>query len=56
MTKVLITGAAGFIGSHVCRHCINLGMEVVALDDLSGGFIENIPEAANFIKLSITDY
>jgi UDP-glucose 4-epimerase len=54
--KVLISGAAGFIGSHVCRRCINLGMDVVALDDLSGGFIENIPQKAKFIKLSILDY
>lgn len=34
----LITGGAGFIGSHVARHCLELGHDVVVLDDLSGGF------------------
>ena len=45
--KVLITGIAGFLGSHVAEHCIKLGMEVVGVDDLSGGNIANLPEGAN---------
>jgi len=48
--KVLVTGAAGFIGSHVAEHCLNLGMEVVATDNLSGGCLENIPEGCEFIE------
>ena len=52
---VLVTGAAGFIGSHVAEHCAKLGMRVIALDDLSGGFAENVPEDATFIKGSVTD-
>ena len=36
--KALITGGAGFIGAHVTKHVIDLGMEAVVLDDLSGGF------------------
>jgi len=56
MTKALVTGAAGFIGSHVARHLVELGMEVVALDDLSGGFRENAPAGAQWVQMSVTDH
>ncbi|NJN26091.1 MAG: NAD-dependent epimerase/dehydratase family protein [Cyclobacteriaceae bacterium] len=56
MSKSLITGGAGFIGSHVAKHCLNLGHEVVILDDLSGGFEDYIPQGAHFVKGSITDH
>lgn len=55
-TKVLITGGAGFIGAHICRECIKLDFEVVALDDLSGGFEENLPEKVTFVRGSILDH
>ncbi|MFP3948410.1 MAG: NAD-dependent epimerase/dehydratase family protein [Longimicrobiales bacterium] len=55
MPRSLVTGAAGFIGSHVARHCLSLGHEVVALDDLSGGFQDNVPEGATFVRGSVTD-
>ena len=48
-SKALVTGAAGFIGSHVAKDCAQLGFEVVAVDDLSGGFRKNLPEAVRFI-------
>ncbi|MEM0448038.1 MAG: NAD-dependent epimerase/dehydratase family protein [Thermoplasmata archaeon] len=51
----LITGGAGFIGSHVARHCLALGHQVVILDDLSGGFLDNVPQGAIFVEGSITD-
>merc|ERR1719356_571888 len=51
----LVTGAAGFIGSHVAQHCLDLGMHVVALDDLSGGFVSNVPSGATFIKGDLKD-
>ena len=41
--RVLVTGAAGFMGSHVVDACVELGMNVVATDDLSGGYRENVP-------------
>ena len=56
MTKALVTGAAGFIGSHVARHLLKMGYEVVALDDLSGGFRDNIPVEAKWVQASVTDY
>ena len=55
MPKSLVTGGAGFIGSHVVRHALALGHEVVVLDDLSGGFEDHIPEGAVFVHGSITD-
>lgn len=55
MPRSLITGGAGFIGSHVAKHSLALGHEVVILDDLSGGFEDHIPEGATFVQGSITD-
>ncbi len=51
----LITGGAGFIGSHVARHCLSLGHKVVVLDDLSGGFEDHLPPGVTFVQGSITD-
>ncbi len=56
MPTSLVTGAAGFIGSHLTRHLLATGQTVVALDDLSGGFRENVPAAAEWVCGSITDY
>ena len=53
--KSLVTGGAGFIGSHVARHCLALGHDVVALDDLSGGFRDQVPSGATFVQGSVTD-
>src|SRR6187551_2658791 len=58
MAKItsLVTGGAGFIGSHVAKHCLNEGHTVVVLDDLSGGFEDHLPEGVTFIKGSVTDH
>ncbi len=55
MPKSLVTGAAGFIGSHLVDSLIERGHEVVALDDLSGGFKENVNPNARFVQGSVTD-
>ena len=52
---ILVTGGAGFMGSHVAEELLNAGHEVLILDDLSGGFKENIPAGARFIEGSIVD-
>jgi len=53
--KALVTGAAGFMGSHVAAACLELGMEVTATDDLSGGFRENVPEEASWVAGDLRD-
>lgn len=52
---VLVTGGAGFIGSHVADCLISAGYEVVILDDLSGGFVDNVNPKATFVSGSIMD-
>ena len=52
----LVTGGAGFIGSHVTEHLLNMGHRVVVLDDLSGGYGSNVPSAATFVEGSILDH
>ena len=51
--KSLVTGGAGFIGAHVTNELIQMGHEVVVLDDLSGGFEENVNTKATFVNGSI---
>jgi len=50
MKKILITGVAGFIGSHVAARFLREGYDIVGVDDLSSGHIENIPKGLEFIK------
>src|SRR3954465_8444668 len=56
MLTSLVTGGAGFIGAHIAEHLLKSGHEVVVLDDLSGGFQENVPEGAEFVEGSILDH
>ncbi len=53
--KNLVTGGAGFMGAHVTQELLDRSEEVVVLDDLSGGFEDNVPKGATFLKGSVTD-
>jgi UDP-glucose 4-epimerase len=55
MTKVLVTGVAGFIGSHVADACLAEGFHVVGADDLSGGSKENVPGGVVFRQGTLVD-
>jgi UDP-glucose 4-epimerase len=51
--RVLLTGGAGFIGSHVADHLLTSGHEVVVVDDLSSGRRENVPDGAGLLNEDI---
>lgn len=55
MSKILVTGGAGFIGSHVTEELLRRGHNVIVLDDLSGGFRDNVVDGATFVHGSIND-
>ncbi len=52
--KVLVTGGAGFIGSHVADAFLAAGEDVVIVDNLSMGRRENVPQGARFVEMDIT--
>lgn len=54
--KAMVTGGAGFIGSHVVDALVDAGVAVVAMDDLSGGFADNVNPKATFVEGSILDH
>jgi UDP-glucose 4-epimerase len=56
MSVSLVAGGAGFMGSHVAEHLLKLGHHVVVLDDLSGGFLDNVPNGATFVKGSVLNH
>jgi len=60
MARVLITGGAGFIGSHLCDSFLASGDEVICLDNLSTGSVENIARISDpkfrFLKYDVTNY
>lgn len=55
MPKILVTGGAGFIGSHIVDKLIENGDKVVVVDNLSTGNIENVNSKAIFYKIDITN-
>ena len=55
MARFLITGGAGFIGSHLCEALIERGHKAAVLDNLSSGKFENLPEEAEFFPGDVSD-
>lgn len=55
MSNILVTGGAGFVGAHVTEELVKRGHNVLVLDDLSGGFVDNVVSGAEFVQGSIND-
>ncbi|MER7819047.1 UDP-glucose 4-epimerase GalE [Streptomyces sp. NPDC096153] len=55
MSKYLVTGGAGYVGSVVAAHLLEAGHEVTVLDDLSTGFREAVPDGAAFVEGRVQD-
>ena len=54
--KILITGVAGFLGSHLAQKLSKLGHDVVGIDNMTSGYEDNIPSGIKFYKYDCCDY
>lgn len=54
MSKTVVTGVAGFIGGHLAQRLLNLGYEVIGIDDYSTGHYLNVPKGVHFWNIDIS--
>ena len=55
ISKILVTGAAGFLGSHLCEKLAKLGYEVIGVDNMIGGYRDNVPNNIKFYENDCCD-
>ena len=53
--KIFITGAAGFLGSHLAEHLAKIGHKIIGVDNMIGGYEDNIPSNIEFHKTDCCD-
>ena len=53
--NILVTGAAGLLGSHFCEHLLQSGHRVIGIDNLSGGYLDNVPSGVLLYTNDLTD-
>ena len=56
VNKILVTGAAGFLGSHLCEKLQNLNYKVIGIDNMIGGDLTNLPKDLEFYKIDCCDF
>jgi UDP-glucose 4-epimerase len=54
--KILVTGAAGFLGSHLSEQLANLGHDVLGIDSMIGGYKDNVPKNIDFHNIDCCDF
>ena len=53
--KILVTGVAGFLGSHLAEKLTEMNHEVIGIDNMSGGYKDNIPKNIKFFDFDCCD-
>jgi UDP-glucose 4-epimerase len=56
MAKIFISGIAGFLGSHLADRFLEMGHEVIGVDNLIGGYADNVPRGAQFVEHDLNDF
>ena len=54
--KILVTGVAGFLGSHLSEKLVELGHKVVGIDNMLGGYQDNVPSNIEFHRGDCCDF